>query len=175
MVSVNEDSATTSPTDADNHPVGSLDEPMSIESTEGITSLVAEPTKVMRIGTMVKQLLDEVKSAPLDLAARARMRDIYERSMAELKDGLAPELVSELDRLSLPFSDCDVPSESELRIAEAQLVGWLEGLFHGVQTAIFAQQMTARAAFEEMQGEDHASGPFPRSLDAGEERTGPYL
>ncbi|MGO2542140.1 MAG: bacterial proteasome activator family protein, partial [Specibacter sp.] len=100
-----------------------------------VADMVDQPAKVMRIGTMVKQLLDEVKSAPLDDAARARLAEIHQASIAELEDGLAPELVAELHRLSLPFTDTSAPSDAELRIAQAQLVGWLEGLFHGIQTA----------------------------------------
>jgi Protein of unknown function (DUF2587) len=111
--------------------------------------LVEQPAKVMRIGGMIRQLLEEVKSAPLDEASRARLADTYEASIKELEQGLAPELVEELERLSLPFSS-ETPSESELRIAQAQLVGWLEGLFHGIQTAIYAQQMAARAQLEQM-------------------------
>ena len=99
-----------------------------------LTELVEQPAKVMRIGSMIKQLLDEVRSAPLDEASRARLRDIHRRSVTELEDGLAPELRDELERLSLPFTDDVVPSDGELRIAQAQLVGWLEGLFHGIQT-----------------------------------------
>ncbi|WP_306295879.1 bacterial proteasome activator family protein [Arthrobacter sp. STN4] len=106
-----------------------------------VADMVDQPAKVMRIGTMVKQLLDEVKSAPLDDAARARLAEIHGRSIAELEDGLSPELVEELHRLSLPFTDASVPSDAELRIAQAQLVGWLEGLFHGIQTAMAAQAM----------------------------------
>ncbi|HJQ05855.1 MAG TPA: bacterial proteasome activator family protein, partial [Nocardioides sp.] len=101
-------------------------------------------------GSMIRQLLEEVKSAPLDEASRQRLAEIHRSSIKELEQGLAPELVEELERLSLPFSEQTVPSESELRIAQAQLVGWLEGLFHGIQTAIYAQQMTARAQFEQM-------------------------
>jgi len=104
----------------------------------------------MRLGSMIKQLLDEVKSAPLDEASRARLAKIHHSTIEELETGLAPELVAELERLSLPFGEGDVPSESELRIAQAQLVGWLEGLFHGIQTALFAQQMAARAQLEQM-------------------------
>ena len=115
-----------------------------------MADLVEQPAKVMRIGTMVKQLLDEVKAAPLDDASRVRLRDIHQRSIKELEDGLAPELRDELERLSLPFTSDAVPSDAELRIAQAQLVGWLEGLFHGIQTALFAQQMAARAQLEEM-------------------------
>jgi hypothetical protein len=114
-----------------------------------ITELVEQPAKVMRIGGMIRQLLDEVKSAPLDEASRTRLASIYESSIKELEVGLAPELVQELERLSLPFSS-DTPSEAELRIAQAQLVGWLEGLFHGIQTAIYAQQVAARAQLEQM-------------------------
>ncbi len=102
--------------------------------------LVDEPAKVMRIGTMVRQLLEEVRSAPLDDAARTRLAEIHERSIKELEDGLAPELMDELERINLPFGEDSIPSDAELRIAQAQLVGWLEGLFHGIQTAIAAQQ-----------------------------------
>ena len=115
-----------------------------------ITDQVSEPAKVMRIATMIRQLLDEVKSAPLDEASRQRMRSIYTTSVSELKQGLAPDLVTELEQLSLPFSADATPSDAELRIAQAQLVGWLEGLFHGIQTALFAQQMAARAQLEQM-------------------------
>ena len=115
-----------------------------------ITELVEQPAKVMRIGGMIRQLLEEVKAAPLDEASRNRLRDIHASSIKELEAGLAPELVEELHRLSLPFTEDVTPSEGELRIAQAQLVGWLEGLFHGLQTAIYAQQMAARAQFEQM-------------------------
>ncbi len=118
-------------------------------SEKGLSDLVEQPAKVMRIGSMIRQLLEEVKAAPLDEASRARLRDIHAASISELEEGLAPELVEELERLSLPFGS-ETPSESELRIAQAQLVGWLEGLFHGIQTAIYAQQMAARAQLEQM-------------------------
>jgi hypothetical protein len=120
-----------------------------MDETESITAQVEQPAKVMRIGTMIKQLLEEVRAAPLDEAGRARLREIHESSIRELEEGLAPELRDELDRLTLPFGG-EVPSEAELRIAQAQLVGWLEGLFHGIQTALFAQQMAARAQLEEL-------------------------
>jgi len=119
-------------------------------SPRSVTEMVEQPAKVMRIGNMIRQLLDEVKSAPLDEASRQRMRAIHSASIAELKDGLAPDLEEELDRITLPFSEDATPSDAELRIAEAQLVGWLEGLFHGIQTALFAQQMAARAQLEQM-------------------------
>lgn len=115
-----------------------------------ITDLVEQPAKVMRIGSMIRQLLEEVKAAPLDEASRQRLKEIHAASIKELETGLAPELVQELERLSLPFTDDSVPSEGELRIAQAQLVGWLEGLFHGIQTAIYAQQVAARAQLEQM-------------------------
>jgi hypothetical protein len=114
-----------------------------------LTDLVEQPAKVMRIGGMIRQLLEEVKSAPLDEASRTRLAGIYSSSIKELEAGLAPELIEELDRLSLPFTS-ETPSEAELRIAQAQLVGWLEGLFHGIQTAIYAQQVAARAQLEQM-------------------------
>jgi hypothetical protein len=112
--------------------------------------MVEQPAKVMRIGTMIKQLLEEVRAAPLDDASRSRLREIYDNSIKELSSGLAPELREELERLSLPFTEDGIPSDAELRIAQAQLVGWLEGLFHGIQTALFAQQMAARAQLEQM-------------------------
>ena len=114
--------------------------------------LIEQPAKVMRIGSMVKQLLEEVRQAPLDDASRARLREVHRNSITELSDGLAPELREELERLTLPFDDTSVPSDAELRIAQAQLVGWLEGLFHGIQTALFAQQMAARVQLEQMRG-----------------------
>lgn len=124
--------------------------------------LVEQPAKVMRIGSMIKQLLDEVRSSPLDEAGRARLAEIHERSISELEKGLAPELVEELRRIALPFGDGETPSDAELRIAQAQLVGWLEGLFHGIQTALMAQQMAARAQLEEMRRAlpmGHGPGP----------------
>ena len=115
-----------------------------------VTEMVEQPAKVMRIGSMIKQLLEEVRAAPLDEASRVRLKEIHASSVKELEDGLAPDLVEELERLSLPFTEQAVPSDAELRIAQAQLVGWLEGLFHGIQTTLFAQQMAARAQLEQM-------------------------
>jgi hypothetical protein len=136
----------------DGVPVEAVD---SDESGEGpgerpVMEMVEQPAKVMRIGSMIRQLLEEVRAAPLDEKSRARLREIHQNSIKELEDGLAPELVDELERLSLPFVEDEVPSEAELRIAQAQLVGWLEGLFHGIQTTLFAQQMAARAQLEQM-------------------------
>jgi hypothetical protein len=110
---------------------------------------VEQPAKVMRIGSMIKQLLEEVRTAPLDEASRGRLREIYDTSVRELSEGLSPDLRDELERLASPFGD-GIPSEGELRVAQAQLVGWLEGLFHGIQATLFAQQMAARAQLEEM-------------------------
>jgi hypothetical protein len=115
-----------------------------------ITELVEQPAKVMRIGSMIRQLLEEVKAAPLDEASRQRLKEIHAASIKELESGLAPELVEELERLTLPFTEDGTPSEGELRIAQAQLVGWLEGLFHGIQTAIYAQQVASRAQLEQI-------------------------
>ncbi len=150
--------------------------------------LVEQPAKVMRIGSMIKQLLEEVRNAPLDEKGRARLAGIHARSIAELKDGLAPELVQELERIALPFTD-EAPSDPELRIAQAQLVGWLEGLFHGIQTALVAQQMAAQAQLQQMRalppglahpGQAVPGGPgsaHVRSPEAAahEEGTGQYL
>jgi hypothetical protein len=144
----------------------------------GLAAQVEQPAKVMRIGSMIKQLLDEVRQAPLDEAGRARLRDIHTRSIKELEDGLSPDLVAELERLSLPFTENAVPSEAELRIAQAQLVGWLEGLFHGIQTALFAQQMAARAQLEEMRRRALPPGASPEGLagpPTGSRGTGQYL
>ncbi|HEY0217977.1 MAG TPA: bacterial proteasome activator family protein [Cellulomonas sp.] len=129
---------------------GAEDGPVGQGGVEDPSSLVGQPAKVMRIGTMIKQLLEEVRSAPLDDAARARLAEVHERSLHELEDGLSPELIEELHRITLPFSDDQTPSDAELRIAQAQLVGWLEGLFHGLQTALVAQQMAAQAQLSQM-------------------------
>jgi hypothetical protein len=124
---------------------------------------VEQPAKVMRIGSMIKQLLDEVRQAPLDDASRTRLREIYETSVRELGEGLSPDLRDELARLALPFLEESAPSDAELRIAHAQLVGWLEGLFHGIQATLFAQQMAARNQLEQMRN---------RGLPAGQEEQG---
>ncbi len=145
--------------------------------------LIEEPAKVMRIGSMIKQLLEEVRSAPLDEAGRSRLAEIHERSISELKQGLSPELVDELQRITLPFQEGATPSDAELRIAQAQLVGWLEGLFHGIQTALVAQQMAARAQLEQMRRAlpggmpmpDADGGPGVAMPGQGERSTGQYL
>ena len=138
---------------------------------EPASEAIEQPAKVMRIGSMVKQLLDEVRQAPLDEAGRTRLREIYEQSVRELATGLSPDLVAELDRVALPFGD-EPPSEAELRIAQAQLVGWLEGLFHGIQATLVAQQMAARAQLEEMRQRG-----LPRGADGDPAvtRPGTYL
>ncbi|WP_199742654.1 bacterial proteasome activator family protein [Nocardia stercoris] len=123
---------------------------------ESLADMVEQPAKVMRIGTMIKQLLEEVRAAPLDDASRSRLKDIHKTSVRELESGLSEELRDELERLTLPFTDDSIPTDAELRIAQAQLVGWLEGLFHGIQTALFAQQMAARAQLEQIR---HALPP----------------
>ena len=148
-----------------------------IDSEDGrsVTDLVEQPAKVMRIGTMIKQLLEEVKAAPLDDASRARLREIHATSIRELEDGLAPELREELERLALPFSEDTVPSDAELRVAQAQLVGWLEGLFHGIQTALFAQQMAARAQLEHMRQGALPPGVAPPGPPSAGHGTGQYL
>ncbi|ASU81820.1 DUF2587 domain-containing protein [Nocardiopsis gilva YIM 90087] len=145
-----------------------------------VGEMVEQPAKVMRIGSMIRQLLDEVKAAPLDEASRARLREIHTNSIKELEDGLAPELIEELERLTLPFTGETTPTEAELRIAQAQLVGWLEGLFHGIQTTLFAQQMAARAQLENMRkalpaGSSHGQEPGQDPLGQGGPGSGPYL
>ncbi|HZQ87257.1 MAG TPA: bacterial proteasome activator family protein [Acidimicrobiales bacterium] len=144
--------------------------PTEVVPAEEERESVDQPAKVMRIGSMVKQLLDEARQAPLDEASRSRLKEIYETSVAELGDSVSPDLKEELARLALPFDAHSVPSESELRVAQAQLVGWLEGLFHGIQATLFAQQMAAQNQLQEMRR---------RSLPAGSEdapaRPGTYL
>src|SRR5947199_4573552 len=136
----------------DGQPVGTarINSSGDDEPQESIGDLVEEPAKVMRIGTMIKQLLEEVRAAPLDDASRDRLREIHQTSVKELEQALAPELQQEMERLVRPFTDDSTPSDAELRIAQAQLVGWLEGLFHGIQTALSAQQMAARVQLEQM-------------------------
>jgi len=147
------------------------------EDPTSVAELVEQPAKVMRIGSMIKQLLEEVRAAPLDEASRARLKNIHKSSIAELEQGLAPELIAELERLSLPFADDEIPSEAELRIAQAQLVGWLEGLFHGIQTALFAQQMAARAQLEQIRRAlpPGSLNDMPERSDQPGNASGPYL
>ena len=166
----------------DGRPVGTMPAPDGALGGQGsdgggaLGDMVEQPAKVMRIGTMIKQLLEEVRAAPLDDASRNRLRDIHASSIRELEQGLAPELREELERITLPFSEGETPSDAELRIAQAQLVGWLEGVFHGIQTALFAQQMAARAQLEEMRrralpGGQSGAAPGPHPHPGG----GQYL
>lgn len=150
--------------------IGGDDRAAGDDGSDGksITDLVEQPAKVMRIGTMIKQLLEEVRAAPLDDASRNRLAEIHRTSIRELEEGLAPELRDELNRLTLPFTEQGTPSDAELRIAQAQLVGWLEGLFHGIQTALFAQQMAARAQLEQMR-----QGALPPGIAVPGQRGGP--
>ncbi|MHB2028238.1 MAG: proteasome activator [Acidimicrobiales bacterium] len=161
MPDISDDSVTVNPDEV-------LSPGESEEKSEDENSdYISQPAKVMRIGSMVKSLLDEARAAPLDEAGRARLREIYETSVSELSGALSPDLGQELGRMALPFSG-DIPSESELRIAQAQLVGWLEGLFHGIQASLFAQQAAAAAQLEKMRDRSLPSG-------AGEPRSGTYL
>ena len=158
--------------------VPSVVQPPPDEPTESVES----PGKVMRIGSMIKQLLEEVRQSDLDEPSRERLREIYETSIAELSSALSPDLQRELERLTHPFDSPGAPSESELRIVKAQLVGWLEGLFHGIQATLFAQQMAARQQLEQMQGRQLMQGadggvPVPGGVagDPDEHRPGTYL
>jgi hypothetical protein len=144
-------------------------------SERPVIEMVEQPAKVMRIGSMIRQLLEEVRAAPLDEKSRARLRTIHQSSIKELEAGLAPELVEELDRLSLPFGEHETPSEAELRVAQAQLVGWLEGLFHGIQTTLFAQQMAARAQLEQMRRALPPGMAPPEEQQQPHRGSGPYL
>ncbi len=141
--------------------------PESETTVEGLTESVTAPARVMRIGSMIKKLLDEVHSMNLDAPSRERLAEIYERSIVEIAESVSPDLAEELRMLALPFRDGVIPSDSELRIAKAQLVGWLEGLFHGIQASMFAQQLAAR-----QQGE-LPSGEAAQGLQG--ERPGTYL
>lgn len=150
---------------------GSQSEDTGAVAREQITA----PAKVMRIGSMVKQLLEEVRASSLDEASRERLAEIYERSVVELSGALSPDLQEELRMLALPFDDDSVPSEAELRVAKAQLVGWLEGLFHGIQAALMAQQV---AANQQLGGPRQLPGPVqphPRPQPDGTDRPGTYL
>ena len=151
------------------------DAEVEVEVAEGerpVTEMVEQPAKVMRIGSMIRQLLEEVRAAPLDEKSRARLKEIHKSSIKELEDGLAPELIEELERIALPFEEGHAPTDAELRIAQAQLVGWLEGLFHGIQTALFAQQMAARSQLEEMR---RRALPVGGQAPDNPQPTGPYL
>ena len=156
-------------------------EPQGAADTEASAEIphetVTEPAKVMRIGSMVKQLLEEVRNSPLDEASRERLAEIYERSVTEVSEALSPDLQDELHMLALPFKEGEIPSEGELRVAKAQLVGWLEGLFHGIQATLFAQQLAARQQLEQMRqlppGAMGGPGVGP-VVEAGE-RPGTYL
>ncbi len=167
-------------------PGGPGHEALVMQAEDAPTETISEPGKVMRIGSMVKQLLDEVKAAPLDAASRERLAGIYQRSIDELMTAMSPDLQGELRSMALPFQPGEVPSDSELRIAQAQLVGWLEGLFHGIQAMLMAQQMAARQQLEQMrqlppgalrQGMPDGMGmpPGAPNGDTANDRPGTYL
>ena len=139
------------------------------DAGEPTTETISEPAKVMRIGSMVKVLLDEVRGAPLDESGRVRLKEIYEQSLAELRSAISDDLAAELDRMVSPFGE-ETPSDAELRIAQAQLVGWLEGLFHGIQATLVAQQMAARAQLDQLR-----SRTLPQGDGEGSGRPGNYL
>ncbi len=141
-----------------------------VEQEESALETVTAPAKVMRIGSMIKQLLDEVHSMTLDTPSRERLAEIYERSIVELTEALSPDLQEELRMLALPFNDGEVPSDAELRVAKAQLVGWLEGLFHGIQATMFAQQLSMRQQSDQRQIQ---SGQTPNAQPG--DRPGTYL
>ncbi len=143
-------------------------EPANNEPSRGS---VSEPAKVMRIGSMIKQLLEEVRTTDLDERGRTRLREIYDTSVSELSEALSPDLQEELASLVMPFGDDEIPSESELRIAQAQLVGWLEGLFHGIQATLFAQQMAAQQQLEQIK----TAQSLPPGQTAAPQRGGVYL
>jgi hypothetical protein len=136
---------------------------------------VESPAKVMRIGTMVKQLLDEVRAAPLDEASRERLANIFDESIKELDGVLSPDLADELGRLAPPFGDDSIPSDAQLRVAQAQLVGWLEGLFHGIQASLMAQQMAARQQLEHIRGQLPAGAAGVQQPPGQADRPGTYL
>ncbi|MGZ4683052.1 MAG: proteasome activator [Acidimicrobiales bacterium] len=145
------------------------------EEAEEPTEFVSEPAKVMRVGSMIKQLLDEVRTTQLDEPGRERLKAIYDTSITELGSALSPDLRDELNRLALPFDGGDLPSDVELRLAQAQLVGWLEGLFHGIQATLFAQQMAARQQLENMRGQLPPGTGIGPGGGPVEERPGTYL
>ena len=149
----------------------------TVEEEQG--DAVTSPAKVMRIGSMVKMLLEEVRAAPLDEPSRERLAEIYERSIAELSDALSPDLQHELKMLALPFREGEVPTEGEIRVAKAQLVGWLEGLFHGIQATLFAQQLAARQQLDQMRQLPPGAMPGqqgqPSQVPQRDERPGTYL
>lgn len=151
-------------------------EPQPEPDEDPVGEFVEEPAKVMRIGRMISKLLDEVKDAPLDDASRVRLGQVYDTSINELKAGLAPELADELARITKPFAFSDqTPSDAELRIAQAQLVGWLEGLFQGIQTALVAQQMAAASQLENMRRALPKDATPPRHPEGRPDASGMYL
>jgi hypothetical protein len=155
----------TSPSDVEVLPPPSGEQPAPESNEEPDRETVSQPSKLIRIATMVKSMLEEVRQASLDEAGRQRLRQIYDRSLSELSEVLSEDLREELDEVMVPFGE-GLPSESELRIAQAQLVGWLEGLFHGIQATMMTQQMMAQQQLEQMRR---------RALPSGQQPEGPGM
>ncbi len=144
------------------------------EHSPDTSESVSQPTKLIRIATMVRSMLEEVRRAPLDDAGRRMLAQVHAKSLRELEDILSPDLKAELAEVALPFAS-DAPSESELRIAQAQLVGWLEGLFHGIQATLFTQQSMAAQQFEQMRRQRALEPGQPTSESTVHTPMGVYL
>lgn len=152
-----------------------VEERTRVESTVASGESIEQPAKVMRVGAMMRQLLEQVHQIDLDVPSRERLRDIYEQSVEELGSALSPELHDELLRLSLPFSDASTPSEAELAVAKAQLVGWLEGLVQGIQATLFAQQVAAQHQLASIRSGLPAGAHHPAGSEGPPDRPGQYL
>lgn len=173
---VNDDSGPAEPLELERPEVVTPDAAEEAGAGGDVDESIDHPAKVMRIGTMMKQLLAEVRGADLDEASRHRLREIYETSVAEVGSALSPDLRDELDRLAPPFGPDDTPSGAELQIVKAQLVGWLEGLIQGMQAMLFAQQMAAKQQLASMRAQlPSPSGPGGPPTTGDEDRPGAYL
>ncbi len=142
------------------------------DSEDAGPSPVSQPTKLIRIASMTRAMLDEVRQAPLDEGGRKRLATVHAKSVEELRGVLSDELQDEFDEIMIPLNKVEA-SESELRVAQAQLIGWLEGLFHGIQASLWSQQMAAQHQLAEMQ--QKALTPPQQGKDKDEDQTGLYL
>jgi hypothetical protein len=158
--------------DSPQAPAAPVPEGTPVVAAEAEHEAITQPAKLLRIATMVRELLEDTRQASLDEPGRIRLRQIYERAIGELEDVLSPDLQEELSSLAPPMQG--VPTDAEIRVAQAQLVGWLEGLFHGIQAALFSQQMAARAQFEELRRRGLPGTSDPQASGTDQSR-GPYL
>jgi len=138
---------------------------------------ISDPAKLIRLGTMLQTLMAEVRNADTDVESRKLLARIHNETMEELATVLSSDLMDELSEFTNCCDDEGVPTEAEIRVAQAQLVGWLQGLLQGLQASMAAQQTAAAQQLQQLATRQSAPGPGgPTAGGSGlPEQAGTYL